>query len=80
MIRCALVLGTLLLGAPMLSACVAAPDASTPQPVAAVDVQRYLGAWHEVARLPMWAQDSSSVSCEDTVATIPCGRTGGSAC
>ena len=74
MIRYGLLLGTLLLGA-----CVRAPDASMPQPVAAVDTQRYLGAWHEVARLPMWAQDSSSVSCEDTVATYtarPDGRIG----
>ena len=63
----------------LLGGCIAAPDATTPQPVAAVDVQRYLGAWHEVARLPMWAQDSSSVSCEDTVATYtarPDGRIG----
>ena len=74
MMKCGLVLGTLLLGA-----CVGSPDASTPQPVAAVEVPRYLGAWHEVARLPMWAQDSSSVSCEDTVATYtarPDGRIG----
>ncbi|MFC7478504.1 lipocalin family protein [Dankookia sp. GCM10030260] len=63
----------------LLGGCIAAPDATTPQPVAAVDVQRYLGTWHEVARLPMWAQDSSSVSCEDTTATYtprPDGRIG----
>ena len=48
MVRCGLVLGTLLLGA-----CVGSPDASTPQPVGAVEVPRYLGAWYEVARLPM---------------------------
>lgn len=53
----------------MLAGCVASPSADTPQPVASVDVQRYLGTWHEAARLPMWAQDSSSVSCEDTNAT-----------
>ena len=63
----------------LLAGCVAAPDATTPQPVAAVDPQRYLGTWHEVARLPMWAQDSRSVSCEDTTATYaarPDGRIG----
>ena len=53
----------------LLGACVAGPSADTPQPVAAVDVQRYLGTWWEAARLPMFAQDSSSVSCEDTNAT-----------
>jgi apolipoprotein D and lipocalin family protein len=70
----ALVLAALLLGA-----CVSTPDMTTPQPVPAVDLQRYLGTWHEVARLPMWAQDSSSVSCEDTTATYtakPDGRIG----
>lgn len=68
-----------LLAALLLAGCVAAPDATTPQPVPAVDVQRYLGTWHEVARLPMWAQDSRSVSCEDTTATYtlrPDGRIG----
>jgi apolipoprotein D and lipocalin family protein len=69
--------GGWLLGALLLAGCVQVPDAGTPQPVPAVDVGRYLGAWHEVARLPMWAQDSSSVACEDTVATYtarPDGR------
>ena len=49
--------------------CAGTPGPGTPQPVAAVDVQRYLGTWYEAARLPMWAQDSSSVVCEDTSAT-----------
>ena len=53
----------------LLTGCVAAPDATTPRPVAAVDLQRYLGTWHEVARLPMWAQDSARVSCEDVTAS-----------
>lgn len=61
--------GWALLGALLLAGCVGGPDATTPQPVAAVEVERYLGTWHEVARLPMWAQDSASVSCEDTTAT-----------
>ncbi|MFZ4408201.1 MAG: lipocalin family protein [Paracraurococcus sp.] len=67
----------LLAAALLLGGCVAGPDAGTPQPVQGVEVPRYLGAWHEVARLPMWAQDSSSVSCEDTTATYtlrPDGR------
>jgi apolipoprotein D and lipocalin family protein len=63
----------------LLAGCVGAPDPTTPQPVPAVDLQRYLGTWHEVARLPMWAQDSASVSCEDVTATYtprPDGRIG----
>ncbi|TCZ61367.1 lipocalin family protein [Roseicella aquatilis] len=63
----------------LLAGCVGQPDATTPQPVQAVEVQRYLGTWHEVARLPMWAQDSASVSCEDVTATYmprPDGRIG----
>ena len=63
----------------LLGACVSQPDATTPKPVPAVDLQRYLGTWHEVARLPMWAQDSSRISCEDTTATYtlrPDGRIG----
>ncbi|TDG06952.1 hypothetical protein E2C05_31595 [Paracraurococcus ruber] len=69
----------LLAAALLLGACVSQPDPTTPQPVAAVDVQRYLGTWHEVARLPMWAQDSATVSCEDVTATYtprPDGRIG----
>jgi len=53
----------------LLAACGGAPGPGTPQPVAAVELQRYLGTWYEAARLPMWAQDSTSVSCEDTSAT-----------
>ena len=63
----------------LLGACVSQPDATTPKPVPAVDLKRYLGTWHEVARLPMWAQDSSRISCEDTTATYtlrPDGRIG----
>ncbi|MEN0076647.1 MAG: lipocalin family protein [Paracraurococcus sp.] len=60
---------SLMAAALLLPGCVARPDATTPRPVAAVDLPRYLGTWHEVARLPMWAQDSSRVSCEDVTAT-----------
>ena len=55
MMKCGLVLGTPAARRPASGR----PDATTPQPVAAVEVPRYLGAWHEVARLPMWAQDLS---------------------
>ncbi|MDO9708396.1 lipocalin family protein [Paracraurococcus lichenis] len=71
--------GFALAAALLLAGCVSQPDATTPQPVAGVEVQRYLGTWLEVARLPMWAQDSSSVSCEDVTATYtlrPDGRIG----
>lgn len=37
-----------------LSSCSSTPQSSTPLPtVAKVDVPRYMGKWHEVARLPM---------------------------
>jgi len=68
----------LLLGL-LVSGCVRAPAPDTPQPVASLDVQRYLGTWWEAARLPMWAQDSEKVTCEDTNATYtlrPDGRLG----
>jgi len=53
----------------LLLGCAGTPGPGTPQPVAMVDVPRYLGTWYEAARLPMFAQDSSSVNCEDTTAT-----------
>lgn len=38
--------------------CYAAPaNADKPQTVAQVDIQRYMGTWHEIARLPMRFQD-----------------------
>jgi apolipoprotein D and lipocalin family protein len=46
-----------------------ATEAPPPRTVAAVDLTRYLGTWHEIARLPMWAQDNSKVLCEDVTAT-----------
>jgi apolipoprotein D and lipocalin family protein len=58
----------LLTGALLLGAC-AGPPADAPRTVAAVDTARYLGTWYEIARLPMWAQDSSRVVCEDVTAT-----------
>lgn len=40
-----------------------------PRTVESVDLQRYLGTWYEIARLPMWAQDRAGVACEDVTAT-----------
>jgi len=58
----------LLVAALLLAGCAAAP-ANPPRTVERVDLPRYLGTWHEIARLPMWAQDSATVVCEDTTAT-----------
>jgi len=58
----------LVLALVLLAGC-AAPPADAPRTVAAVDTGRYLGTWYEIARLPMWAQDSASVTCEDVTAT-----------
>jgi apolipoprotein D and lipocalin family protein len=51
-----------------LIGCAGTP-AEAPRTVASVDLQRYLGNWYEIARLPMWAQDSPSVLCEEVTAT-----------
>lgn len=48
-----------------------------PRTVAAVDTQRYLGTWYEIARLPMWAQDSATIACEDVTATYTARPDGG---
>jgi apolipoprotein D and lipocalin family protein len=68
----------LLPGMLLLAACAAAPP-DPPRTVAAVDTSRYRGTWYEIARLPMWAQDSASVVCEEVTATYtprPDGRIG----
>ena len=63
-----------------LSACtVPQPDATTPRTVAAVDLARYAGTWHEAARFPQRFQDSSRLRCEAVTATYtarPDGRIG----
>ena len=52
-----------------LTACgVTPPTTETPRTVESVDVSRYLGLWHEVARLPQRFQDSSSLRCEQVTA------------
>lgn len=53
------------------------PGPGLPRPVAAVDLQRYLGTWHEIARLPAPFQDSGGRRCADVTATYsarPDGR------
>lgn len=52
-----------------LTACAATqPGPETPRTVERVDLSRYLGLWHEVARLPQRFQDSSSLRCEEVTA------------
>lgn len=52
-----------------LAACsVPEPGDATPQPVASVDLARYAGLWHEVARYPNRFQDTPRVRCADTTA------------
>ncbi len=55
------------------------PTAETPRTVERVDLGRYVGLWHEVARLPQRFQDNSSLRCEEVTAeytaTAP-GRVG----
>lgn len=52
-----------------LAACGATqPTAETPRTVESVDVPRYLGLWHEVARLPQRFQDSATLRCEEVTA------------
>ncbi len=61
-----------------LAACaVPQPDATTPRTVAAVDLARYAGTWHEAARFPQRFQDNARLRCEAVTATYtprPDGR------
>jgi len=52
-----------------LGACAAAPDPRPVRTVAAVDLQRYLGTWYEIARFPNSFQDGRGRRCVDTTAT-----------
>ncbi len=40
----------------MLTACASFDSVGELQTATSVDLSRYIGKWHEVARLPMWAQ------------------------
>lgn len=59
-----------LLAALLLGGCVTTPPAGPPvQTVAAVDLNRYLGTWYEIARLPNSFQDGRGRNCVETTAT-----------
>ncbi len=62
-----------------LASCAAAPAGPPVQTVPAVDLQRYAGTWHEVARFPTRFQDSPTRRCEAVTATYsprPDGQVG----
>ena len=51
-----------------LAGCAASPPADAPRTVPAVDLARYAGLWHEVARFPNRFEDGPGVSCADATA------------
>jgi len=61
----------------LLAACATAPGPETPRTVPSVDLTRYSGRWHEVARFPMRFQDNSSLRCEEVTATYFPAAAGG---
>ncbi|WP_421988945.1 lipocalin family protein [Roseococcus sp.] len=61
----------------MLGACATTPTPQTPQTVPSVDIARYSGRWHEVARFPQRFQDSSSLRCEEVTADYQQAQGGG---
>jgi apolipoprotein D and lipocalin family protein len=64
------VIRRLILALPLLlAACATAPEAPPPATVAQVDLARYAGTWHEVARFPNSFQDGRGRACTDTTAT-----------
>ena len=68
----------LLLLSAVLAGC-AAPQQGAPRTVAAVDLARYAGVWHEIARFPNRFEDSDGLSCADVTAAYaprPDGRVG----
>jgi apolipoprotein D and lipocalin family protein len=57
----------------------AAPPRDAPRTVAGVDLTRYAGLWHEVARFPNRIEDGGGVLCADVTAAYtprPDGRIG----
>lgn len=52
----------------------ALPSGSPNAPVAALDLDRYAGTWHEVARLPMWFQRHCARDTTATYTRLPDGR------
>ncbi len=63
----------------IVGGCASAPPRDAPRTVAAVDLARYAGVWHEAARFPNRFQDGYGVSCAHTTATYtprPDGRIG----
>lgn len=61
----------------LLAGCATAPGPQTPQTVPSVDLTRYSGRWHEVARFPMRFQDGASLRCEEVTATYLPAAAGG---
>lgn len=53
----------------LLGACATRPPGPPVQTVAAVDLDRYLGTWYEIARFPNSFQDSPTRRCVATTAT-----------
>ena len=63
----------------LAAACTTEPGPGTPRTVGTVDLQRYAGTWHEVARFPTSFQDNSRLRCVDVTATYtlrPDGKVG----
>lgn len=60
----------LLLALPLLvAACATTPAEPPPATVASVDLARYAGTWHEIARFPNSFQDRPGRECAGTAAT-----------
>ena len=53
----------------VLAACATAPPGPPVRTVAAVDLDRYAGTWHEIARFPNTFQDGRGRNCVATTAT-----------
>jgi apolipoprotein D and lipocalin family protein len=64
------VIRRLLLALPLLlAACATPPAEPPPATVASVDLARYAGTWHEIARFPNRFQDGGGRACTNTTAT-----------